>query len=79
MAGRPESVTDQRLSGLPDDTTREPRVARELAELSEAVRAHEWVSRGRSVPKRPVDHELYQRLEEIELALSKQPTNGSEG
>jgi hypothetical protein len=37
---------------------------RKLAELEEAIRAHEATSSSPAVPKRPADHVLYRRLRE---------------
>jgi hypothetical protein len=41
----------------------------DLIALAEAIRRHQSETSHRAVPKRPADHALYRRLEEIERSV----------
>jgi hypothetical protein len=56
----------------------EPEAVGRFVDLVEAVRQHEDAASHRAVPKRPTDHRLYRRLDEIE-GLGPGPASGSNG
>ena len=62
---------DDRPGGVPEAVGR-------FVDLVEAVREHEGAASHRAVPKRPGDHRLYRRLDEIE-GLGRGTAGGSNG
>ena len=70
--GRADVVaSDRRPGGVPEAVGR-------FVDLVEAVREHEGAASHRAVPKRPGDHRLYRRLDEIE-GLGRGTAGGSNG
>jgi hypothetical protein len=54
------------FAALEDRGDEVPESVGRLVDLVEAVRRHEDAASNRAVPKRPSDHRLYRRLDEIE-------------
>jgi hypothetical protein len=67
------------FAALEDRAGNVPEALGRFVDLMEAVRDHESAASNRAVPKRPGDHRLYRRLDEIEGLDPDQATGSNEG